>query len=62
MLRFRLKSLEQQDSGVTSARLSDGLSSAPSAHCICPWQPNIVAGVGELMTTAERLSKQEGPA
>lgn len=47
---------------MTSARLSDGLSSAPSAHCVCPWQPNIVAGVGELMRTAERLSKQEGPA
>ncbi len=47
---------------MTSAQLSDGLSSAPSAHCVCPWQPNIVAGVGELMRTAERLSKQEGPA
>lgn len=47
---------------MTSAQLSDGLSSAPSAYCVCPWQPNIVAGVGELMRAAERLSKQEGPA
>lgn len=62
MLRFREKGLNQQDRRVTSARLSDGLSSAPSAHCVCPWQPNIVAGVGELMRTAERLSKQEGAA
>lgn len=61
MLRFRMKSSDQRDIRVTSAQLSDGLSSAPSAHCVCPWQPNVVAGVGELMRTAERLSKQEGP-
>lgn len=62
MSRFRAKTSDQQDSTVTSAQLSDGLSSAPSAHCVCPWQPNIVAGVGELMRNVERLSKQEGPA
>lgn len=34
----------QQGNRVTSARLSDGLSSPPSAHCVRPWQPNIVVG------------------
>lgn len=39
----------------TSAQLSDGLGSPPSAHCIRPWQPNIVAGVGELTRNVEKV-------
>lgn len=61
MLTFGVKSSEQQGGGVTPAQLSDSRGSPPSAYCVCPWQPNIVAGVGELMRTVERLSKQEGP-
>lgn len=39
----------------TSAQLSDGLGSPPSAHCICPWQTNIVVDVGELMRNVGKV-------
>lgn len=56
-----LGSLLRMVSRVTSPHLSDGARLASSANCVCPWQRGIVTGVGELMRTVERLSKQEGP-